>query len=123
MKQIHECLDLLRQLVSIPSPSQNEEEHARFIAAYLRDELAMETELQHVAGKSYNVVGRWPLSEGDAPRKLMLGGHLDTFFRHSGMTGFSQSLQLQQYLSGSPYNNMIKMGLCHNKKSLWKRSF
>ena len=78
MKQIHECLDLLRQLVSIPSPSQNEEEHARFIAAYLRDELAMETELQHVAGKSYNVVGRWPLSEGDAPRKLMLGGHLDT---------------------------------------------
>ena len=45
MNQLHECLDLLRQLVAIPSQSQNEEEHARFIAAYLEDQLGMETEL------------------------------------------------------------------------------
>ena len=35
MNQLHECLDLLRQLVAIPSQSQNEEEHARFIAAIM----------------------------------------------------------------------------------------
>ena len=78
MNQLHECLDLLRQLVAIPSQSQNEEEHARFIAAYLEDQLGMETELQHVEGKSYNVIGRWPSDFPLPPRKLILGGHLDT---------------------------------------------
>ena len=78
MNQLHECLDLLRQLVAIPSQSQNEEEHARFIAAYLEDQLGMETELQHVEGKSYNVIGRWPSDFPLSPRKLILGGHLDT---------------------------------------------
>ena len=76
MNQIRDCLDLLRQLVAIPSQSQNEEAHARFIATYLRDELGMETILQHIEGKSYNVIGRWP--KEDATRTLMLGGHLDT---------------------------------------------
>ena len=78
MNQLHECLDLLRQLVAIPSQSQNEEEHARFIAAYQEDQLGMETELQHVEGKSYNVIGRWPSDFPLPPRKLILGGHLDT---------------------------------------------
>ena len=78
MNQLHECLDLLRQLVAIPSQSQNEEEHARFIAAYLEDQLGMETELQHVEGKSYNVIGRWPSDFPLPPSKLILGGHLDT---------------------------------------------
>lgn len=78
MSQINDCLDLLRQLVAIPSESQNEKAHARFLEAFLREELEMETQLLHVEGKSYNVVGRWPL-QGDHPRrKLMLGGHLDT---------------------------------------------
>ena len=78
MSRINDCLDLLRQLVSIPSESQNEEAHARFLETYLRDELGMETQLIHVEGKSYNVRGRWPLEPGSARRKLMLGGHLDT---------------------------------------------
>mgnify|MGYP000414645172 CR=1 FL=1 len=39
MSRINDCLDLLRQLVSIPSESQNEEAHARFLETYLRDEL------------------------------------------------------------------------------------
>lgn len=78
MNQRNDCLDLLRQLVAIPSESQNEEAHARFVAAYLQNELGMETTLQHVEGKSYNVIGRWPMEGGTAPRKLMLGGHLDT---------------------------------------------
>lgn len=78
MNQRNYCLDLLRHLVAIPSQSQNEEEHARFLAAYLQDELGMETALQHIEGKSYNVIGRWPMEEGTVSRKLMLGGHLDT---------------------------------------------
>ena len=64
MSQISDCLDLLRQLVAIPSESQNEEAHARFLADYLKDELEMETQLQHVEGKSYNVTT--PLSLHDA---------------------------------------------------------
>ena len=70
MSRINDCLDLLRQLVSIPSESQNEEAHARFLETYLRDELGMETQLIHVEGKSYNVRGRWPLKPGSSRRKL-----------------------------------------------------
>lgn len=78
MTQVDDCLDLLRQLVAIPSESQNEEQHARFLETYLKDELGMETQLQHVEGKSYNVSGRWPAKNRNPARKLMLGGHLDT---------------------------------------------
>ena len=38
MSRINDCLDLLRQLVAIPSESQNEEAHARFLETYLRAE-------------------------------------------------------------------------------------
>lgn len=72
------CLDLLRQLVAIPSQSQNEEEIARFLADVLQNELEMETTLQHVEGKSYNVRGLWRKGDSPARRRLMLGGHLDT---------------------------------------------
>lgn len=78
MSQVNDCVDLLRQLVAIPSESQNEEAHARFLEEFLRNELGMETQLLHVEGKSYNVTGRWPKKAGTAHRKLMLGGHLDT---------------------------------------------
>lgn len=78
MSQINDCLDLLRQLVAIPSESQNEEAHARFLESFLKTELGMETHLLHVEGKSYNVVGRWPQTGKPSRRKLMLGGHLDT---------------------------------------------
>ena len=36
----------------------------------------METQLQHVEGKSYNVIGRW--NSGPHEKKLILGGHIDT---------------------------------------------
>lgn len=78
MTELMRCLDLLRQLVAIPSTSQNEEAHARFLEGLLREELGMETTLQHVSGKSYNVIGRWRRDGGSAGRKLILGGHLDT---------------------------------------------
>ena len=48
-----DCVELLEQMVSIPSESQNEEAFARFLCSYLHDELGMESELQHIAGKSY----------------------------------------------------------------------
>ena len=53
------CIALLQQMVAIPSESQNEQAFAEFLANYLREELSMETQLQHVDGKSYNVIGRW----------------------------------------------------------------
>ena len=78
MTDRQDCLELLRQLVAIPSESQNEEAHARFLERFLREELDMETTLQHVSGKSYNVIGRWQTDRRPASRKLLLGGHLDT---------------------------------------------
>lgn len=78
MKELTWCLELLRQLVAIPSQSQEEEAHARFLERLLREELGMDTILQHVSGRSYNVIGRWRQGDKPAPRKLILGGHLDT---------------------------------------------
>ena len=46
------CIALLQQMVAIPSESQNEQAFAEFLANYLREELSMETQLQHVDGKS-----------------------------------------------------------------------
>ena len=70
------CIALLQQMVAIPSESQNEQAFAEFLANYLREELSMETQLQHVEGKSYNVIGRW--NSGPHEKKLILGGHIDT---------------------------------------------
>lgn len=78
MTEQQKCLELLEQLVAIPSESRNEEARARFLEQFLREELNMETTLQHVSGKSYNIIGRWQTGDGPAPRKLILGGHLDT---------------------------------------------
>lgn len=72
-----DCVELLEQMVSIPSESQNEEAFARFLCSYLHDELGMESELQHIAGKSYNVLGYWK-ETGTPSRRLLLGGHIDT---------------------------------------------
>lgn len=76
MNQIGYCIDLLRQLVAIPSSSQNEEEIACFLRDFLRSELGMEANIQHAGGKSYNVRGQ--LIRERAARRLMLGGHIDT---------------------------------------------
>ena len=76
MNKLASCLDLLQELVAIPSESQNEEAMARFLYRYLQDELNMDCTLQHVDGKSYNVIGR--LGRGDHKRRLLLGGHIDT---------------------------------------------
>lgn len=46
------CIALLQQMVAIPSESQNEQAFAEFLANYLREELSMETQLQHVDGKA-----------------------------------------------------------------------
>ena len=72
------CLDLLKRLVAIPSESQNEEAIARFLYSWLED-MGMETRLQHISGKSYNVIaeimGKRTRHQG---KKLILGGHTDT---------------------------------------------
>lgn len=70
------CLDLLRQMVAIPSESLNEKELAVFISRYLKEELEMETWLQPVGENSVNVIGLW--KNPKATRRLILGGHLDT---------------------------------------------
>ena len=68
MTEQQKCLELLEQLVAIPSESRNEEAHARFLERFLREELDMETTLQHVSGKSYNIIGRWQTGDGQIGR-------------------------------------------------------
>lgn len=74
---LEECIDLLRQIVAIPSESQNEVDYATFLKEYLITELNMETQLQYIEGRSYNVIGRWRGGK-TFKRKLILGGHIDT---------------------------------------------
>lgn len=72
------CLDLLKKLVAIPSESQNEAAIAHFLYSLLED-MGMKARLQHISGKSYNVIaeikGRRVQDHG---KRLLLGGHIDT---------------------------------------------
>ena len=76
MDYLKTCVNILRQLVAIPSVSGNEKQAALFVRNFLENELGMETELQYVTDTSCNVIGRWRAS--GASRLLVLGGHLDT---------------------------------------------
>ena len=76
------CVDLLRQMVAIPSESENEKRLAVFIHQYLKEELGMEAWLQPVGENSVNVIGIWKKPE--ATRRLILGGHLDTVLPADG---------------------------------------
>lgn len=51
-------MELLQKMVSIPSVSGDEENLARFLADFLRQELHMETELVQVKEKQYNLIAR-----------------------------------------------------------------
>ena len=77
MTEIIECVELLRQMVAIPSESGHEAALAAFIETFLREELGMQTQLHQLEGSSCNVTGCW---ETGAPtrRRLILGGHIDT---------------------------------------------
>lgn len=76
MLSAEKCVDLLREMVAIPSQSQNEKEMAVFILRYLKEELGMEAWIQPVGDRGANVIGRW--KNPKAARRLILGGHLDT---------------------------------------------
>ena len=72
------CISLLRKLISIPSESQNEENIANFLCSWLED-MGMKVKLQHISGKSCNVIAsaRGKRKEKQH-KKLLLGGHIDT---------------------------------------------
>ena len=70
-------LELLQKMVSIPSVSGDEENLARFLADFLRQELQMETELMQVKAKQYNLIAR-KKGGRTGGKKLLLGGHMDT---------------------------------------------
>lgn len=77
MTDLEKCVDLLRQMVAIPSESGNEAAFAAFLKQFLGEELELDTRLQQIEGNSCNVVGQW--SDGKPhDRKLILGGHIDT---------------------------------------------
>ena len=59
MNLCQECIALLKEMVEIPSESQNEKEMALFLEQFLGGELEMETQLQQISESSYNVIGRW----------------------------------------------------------------
>ena len=71
-------LKLLQEFVAIPSQSQNEEAYAKALARVLKEDLGMETQLQHVEGKGYNVIAKQRGTKPGAGRTLLLGGHIDT---------------------------------------------
>lgn len=77
MEGIGNCVDLLRQMVAIPSESGHEAAFAGFLESYLREELGMQTQLHSVEGGSCNVTGYWETAS-PARRRLILGGHIDT---------------------------------------------
>ena len=77
MTELEQCIDLLRQMVAIPSESGNEAAFASFLERFLREELKLNTHLQHVDGNSCNVIGQWN-DRKPRSRKLILGGHIDT---------------------------------------------
>ena len=79
MKMYNEyCMSLLRKLISIPSESQNEENIANFLCSWLED-MGMQVKLQHISGKSYNVIAKIRgKGKGKQHKKLLLGGHIDT---------------------------------------------
>lgn len=72
------CMSLLRKLISIPSESQNEEKVANFLCSWLED-MGMQVTLQHISGKSYNVIASVKGKRKEKQhKKLLLGGHIDT---------------------------------------------
>lgn len=72
------CFALIKKLVSIHSESQNEEEIANYLYSLLQ-KMGMQTELQHIDGKSYNIIAHLKgKRETGVKRKLLLGGHIDT---------------------------------------------
>lgn len=78
MDYVNYAAELMKKIVSIPSESQNEKAIAEFLFDLLND-IGMSAELQHVEGKSYNVVARLQgEGKGIGHRKLLLGGHIDT---------------------------------------------
>jgi len=72
MKETESIVDILMQLVSIPSLSGREKEISMFVYDYL-DKLGVKPQLQEVYKTGYNVVAK--LGRGN---KLLLCGHLDT---------------------------------------------
>ncbi len=68
-----ELLNLLSELVSIPSVTGEELEIARFTRSWL-EEHGIEAKLQKVENNRFNVIAR----SGDADKKILLSGHLDT---------------------------------------------
>lgn len=74
------CIDLLTKLVSIPSESQNEEAIAVYLDKVLK-QIGMNTQIQHIEGKSYNIVGE--IGKGIGEKKIILGGHIDTVCRNA----------------------------------------
>ena len=78
MNLCQECIALLKEMVAIPSESQNEKEMALFLEQFLSGELEMETQLQQISESSYNVIGRWNTQGSANARTLILGGHIDT---------------------------------------------
>lgn len=70
------AIDLMKEMVSIPSESQNEKEIAFYLYEVLRG-LGLATELQQLKRNSYNVLAK-KKGTGTSRRKLLLGGHIDT---------------------------------------------
>lgn len=68
-------IDLLEQMVAIPSTSGNERPLALFLKEYLA-KMGVEACITELTETSCNLTAE--IRFGDAPQRIMLGGHLDT---------------------------------------------
>lgn len=95
-------MDILKQLVAIPSVSQNEEACAVFLTKFLKEELGLDTVMHRVEGKSCNVTaalrgirGKGKGEPDGRGRTLLLGGHLDTVSAGTGWSSDPLELKLE----------------------------
>ena len=75
------CVEQLKELIRIPSPTGDEERIAKFIGSRL-SEIDFEVEYQPVEERRINVIGRRKF-ESPGP-SLLVGGHIDTVRPVSG---------------------------------------
>ena len=102
------CLNLLTELISIPSESMNEGKAADYVGSVL-EQIGMEIEFQRITDTSKNVIGKY--KKGNGSKKLLLGGHLDTVKPNDKWTYDPYKMQIEG-------NRIYGLGACDMKGGL-----
>jgi acetylornithine deacetylase/succinyl-diaminopimelate desuccinylase family protein len=69
------CVEQLKRMIMVPSPTGEEEKISELIASLLND-IGFKVEYQWVENRRKNVIGRWKFD--DSSPTILVGGHIDT---------------------------------------------